>query len=144
MIVFRGVLEHLANPREILNKACSLTKKGGCIFITSMPNLECVCAEISRSYWIQHREFEHIIHFGKSHFRKFFKENGFIEIVDKELYWDTPYANPEDDIRQVADAIKKKNDGRYDVDKVSPAFWGNVLSMVFKKTPRISTRKGYI
>jgi 2-polyprenyl-3-methyl-5-hydroxy-6-metoxy-1,4-benzoquinol methylase len=133
LIIFRGVLEHLSNPRETLNKACSLTKKGGCIFITSMPNLECVCAEIFRSYWTQHREFEHIVHFGKSHFRNFFKENGFVEILDKELYWDTPYASPEDDILQVTEAIRMRRNGKHSLNKVSPAFWGNVLSMVFKK-----------
>ena len=133
LIVFRGVLEHLPNPGEVLDKACNLTKKGGHIFITSMPNLECICAEIFKSRWTQHREFEHIIHFGKSHFRSFFKNKGFVEILDKELYWDTPYANPEDDICRVADAIRMKNEGKRDSYEISPAFWGNVLSMVFKK-----------
>lgn len=134
LIIFRGVLEHLPNPREILDKACSLVKKGGSIFITSMPNLECISAEIFRSYWNQHREFEHIVHFGKSNFRKYFKEHGFVEIADRELYWDTPYARPIEDIIQIAEAIKMKQEGRTNIGKVSPAFWGNVLSMVFKKT----------
>jgi acetylglutamate synthase len=73
------------------------------------------------------------VHFGKSHFRNFFKENGFVEILDKELYWDTPYASPEDDILQVTEAIRMRRNGKHSLNKVSPAFWGNVLSMVFKK-----------
>ena len=123
----------MPNPRQILNKACTLTKKGGCIFITSTPNLDCICADLYKTLWTQHREFEHIIHFGKTHFRLFFQEQEFSEIMDKELYWDTPYANPKDDIFEVAEAIKMKRKGIQHIEKVSPAFWGNVLSMVFKK-----------
>lgn|SRR3989338_1905677 len=133
LVTFRGVLEHLPNPREILDRACSLIKQGGCIFITSMPNLECICAEIFRSYWTQHREFEHLIHFGKSHFRRYFKECGFVEMLDKELYWDTPYSNPKEDVLRVAEAIYASDERGAGVNKTSPAFWGNVLSMAFKK-----------
>lgn len=133
LIIFRGALEHLSNPRQILDKACILTKKGGCIFLTSMPNLECVCAELYKTKWTQHRDFEHIIHFGKFHFRTYFKEKGFQEIMDKEFYWDTPYARPYEDILEVAEAIKLRQLGSTPIKRVSPAFWGNILSMVFKK-----------
>jgi SAM-dependent methyltransferase len=134
LIIFRGVLEHLPNPRQVLDKVCNLIKEGGCIFLTSMPNLECICAQVYRSYWTQHREFEHIVHFGKSHFRRYFKEHGFAEILDKELYWDTPYANPKEDILCVAEAVRisEKKEG-LGIKKTSPAFWGNVMSMAFKK-----------
>jgi len=133
LIIFRGALEHMPNPRHVLEKACLLTKSGGFIFITSMPNLDCICADIYRSSWTQHREFEHIIHFGKNHFRIFFKDKGFVEIIDKDLYWGTPYANPQQDILEVAEAIKRKKERVGRIEKVSPPFWGNVMSMVFKK-----------
>jgi len=132
LIIFRGVLEHLAEPREVLEKACLILKKNGYIFITSMPNLDSICAEVYRNKWTQHRELEHIIHFGKSHFRLFFQEHFFREVLDKELYWETPYAHPEEDILEVAEAIKAKK-ANCPIEKVSPAFWGNILCMVFKK-----------
>ena len=53
--------------------------------------------------------------------------------MDRELYWDTPYANPEKDILEIAEAIKRNREGMDGVKKVSPPFWGNVLSMVFIK-----------
>ena len=133
LIIFRGVIEHLPNPKKILEKACMLVKKKGCLFITSMPNLDCICASIYKSKWTQHREFEHIVHFGKNHFREFFKEKGFSEMLDQELYWQTPYANPEEDILEVAGAIRMKRDGNKHIKKTSPAFWGNILSTVFRK-----------
>lgn len=133
LIIFRGVLEHLPNPRQVLDKAYILAKKGGYIFLTSMPNLECLCAELYKTKWTQHREFEHIIHFGKTHFRRFFEEKGFQEIMDNDLYWDTPYAKPQEDILEVAEVIKRKHEGATCVTKTSPAFWGNILSMAFKK-----------
>jgi len=133
LIIFRGVVEHLPNPRQTLDKACSIIKKGGFIFLTSMPNLDCVCSDLYRTKWTQHREYEHIVHFSKNHFRKYFEDLGFREVFDKELYWETPYANPQKDIFEVAEALKLKAAGQSLTGKVSPPFWGNVLSLVFRK-----------
>ncbi len=133
LIIFRGVIEHLPNPRQTMEKACALIKKGGHIFITSMPNLDCLCADLYKAKWSQHRDFEHIVHFGKSNFRLFFQEQGFAEIMDKDLYWETPYAKPEEDILEVAETIKRKRSGIDYATKESPPFWGNVLGMVFRK-----------
>ncbi|OGX34854.1 MAG: hypothetical protein A3I43_03530 [Omnitrophica WOR_2 bacterium RIFCSPLOWO2_02_FULL_50_19] len=133
LIIFRGVIEHLPNPRQVLGKACAFTKKGGHIFLTSMPNLDCICADLYKTKWTQHREFEHIVHFKKEHFRLYFQEQGFTEIIDKDLYWETPYAKPEEDILEVAETIKLKRSGINNAGKESPPFWGNVLSMVFRK-----------
>jgi hypothetical protein len=54
------------------------------------------------------------------------------KIATRSFYEETPYANVEQDILAVADAIQKHSRGQ-EIDKMSPAFWGNMMSVIYAK-----------
>ena len=53
LIIFRGVIEHVKNPKKYLDKAISLLNKDGYIFITATPNSESVCCKMFKELIIR-------------------------------------------------------------------------------------------
>ena len=51
VIIFRGVIEHVLDPKGTLEKASDMLVKKGLMYITSTPNLSSVCAEVYRGNW---------------------------------------------------------------------------------------------
>ena len=72
------------------------------------------------------------MHFRAEHFVEWFAAKGFEKIAERSFYEETPYASPEADILKVAQAIQLKREGR-EIDFTSPAFYGNMMSLVYKK-----------
>ena len=65
LLMMRGVLEHLINPVEVLNKCYAILKPGGYLFITALPAGDSFAFHVYREKWIQFTPLEHI-HFLKS------------------------------------------------------------------------------
>ena len=132
LIVFRGTVEHIPDAKETLVKAVSLLKKKqkAYIYITSTPNIESVSAEIFKTYWTQHLPEEHIYHFKKKHFDDLFSEHGLTGLASQYFYEETPYAEVEEDILKVAEAIKLKRANK-EITFKSPPFYGNMMSLVY-------------
>ena len=107
LIVFRGVLEHIPNPSDFLDKARSLLNQYGLIFITSTPDAGSLCCELFKDHWNQHIPEEHIMHFKISHFDKYFSDHGMKKHAYKGFYRETPYASPADDIKRVHQAFEE-------------------------------------
>jgi SAM-dependent methyltransferase len=64
-ITFWHVLEHLPDPRKVLNRVFDLLRPGGWLFI-SLPNLESLQAHLFRAYWYPFGDVpRHICHFSR-------------------------------------------------------------------------------
>ena len=51
LIIFRGVIEHLSNPKDYINKCYNILKKNGLIFFCATWNADCVTASHYRNKW---------------------------------------------------------------------------------------------
>lgn len=142
LIIFRGVIEHIPNPKAYLDKALSLLNQKGVVFITSTPDASAFCCQLFKEKWNQHEPEAHLMHFTPRHFDEYFIDNGMEKLLEEHLYEETPYADMENDILKVSDAIRMKMNGE-EINYRSPAFWGNMLSLAYKKIAKtpVSTRK---
>jgi len=133
LIIFRGVIEHIPNPKPYLKKAVKLLKKGGYIYITSTPNAQSLCCGLFKEIWNQHHPEGHLMHFSPRHFDDFFISNKFSKVREHYFYAETPYADLLNDILKVAKAIVRKRK-KLPVDFRSPAFFGNMMSLIYKNS----------
>lgn len=132
LIIFRGVLQYVPDAKKYLEKAISLLKKRGVIFITAQPNMESFCFNLFLDKFTQPVTGADFLGYTKSMLTKYFKSKGLILIEEKYFYENTPYANIEADIEKVYKAIKYRN-GRKKINFKSPAFWGNMMTLVYRK-----------
>ena len=66
VIMFRGVLEHVVDPKNTLCVARNLISERGLLYITATPDLHSICAEIYRGMWKQVCP-EHLYYFSVEH-----------------------------------------------------------------------------
>lgn len=133
LIVFRGVIEHVPEPKKTLLKALELLKpEEGFIFIGSTPNRDSVCAEVYREKWNQHAPEAHIVHFSPQHFKSFFLEHRTPLVAERTFYLETPYADPVSDAKRVARAIEDYYHG-VRPQETSPPFFGSMMTLLFRR-----------
>ena len=132
LIIFRGVLQYLPFPKLYLEKALSLLNPDGLIFITSTPNSDSYCCRLFKEQWNSHEPEGHIMHFHKKHFDEYFGKQDMIKVGEYYFYEETPYANIEEDVSTVSKAIDMNKLGKK-ITFRSPAFWMNMMSLVYKK-----------
>ena len=132
LIVMRGVIEHVDNPKKYISYAQKILKKSGYILISATPNLDCIAAEIFKERWTQHRPESHILHLKESHVDQLFSKNNFIKVGSKSLYLNTPYEDFFKDISLILKELKKQKKGLKS-DLRSPAFFGNMMTLIYKK-----------
>lgn len=136
LIIFRGVLEHVVNPKDYLLKAKRTLKEDGYILITATPNLNSLCADLFRNNFNQHIPAEHIILFKDEHFKSFLKENNIKLVSERVFYTETPYANVCEDAKKITKAINLK-DNNEEINFESPAWYGNMMTLLFRKEKQI-------
>ena len=129
LIIFRGVIEHLYDPKKAVNRAFELLKKGGYLYFCATPNVESFPAWLYRSKWNLWHPVQHINIFSSKTLQRMCGLNRFNKIEEKYDYLETPYANPIDDYKKIKNFIL--NDKRKGL--VSPPFWGNMISLILKK-----------
>lgn len=132
LIIFRGVLQYVPEAKAYLNKAINLLKDNGYLFITAQPNVESLCFRLFKDKFTQPVSGSDFIGYSEKIFTRFFFEKGLQKVGEKYFYEETPYANLEDDILKVAKAIEIKRSGGK-IDFISPAFYGNMMSLVYRK-----------
>ncbi|NQV00052.1 MAG: class I SAM-dependent methyltransferase [Parcubacteria group bacterium] len=132
LIIFRGVIEHILYPKKYLQQAVNLLNEGGCIYITSTPNSQSLCCGLFEEMWNQHEPEGHLMHFRAQHFDNFFASSKFDKIVEHYFYEKTPYSDVQNDIVKVSEAILRNRE-TLPIDHKSPAFYGNMMSLVYKK-----------
>lgn len=133
LIIFRGVLQYLDEPVRYLKKADRLLKKGGVVYITSTPNADSFCAKLFKEY------FSFAVcsvagnGFSQNVLTNQLEKYNYQLCGEKYFYEDTPYCNYVEDIKLVLKAAELAKKGE-PIDFRSPAFWGNMMSLVYKKS----------
>ncbi len=132
LIVFRGTIQYLLDPKKAFDKAVSILNQGGLLFITASPNSESICHKLygknfslpvtPSDYWM----------FSKSLLDEYMIGRKMKLIDSEDQYLGTPYENLENDILEVASAIQLRNEGK-SIEKKSPAFYGNMLTLLYRK-----------
>ena len=92
VIVFRGTIQHLPNPFDMLRKTYRALKPGGYVFFLATPNAESLyyklwntlpSLEASMNFWIP----------GSNEVTNVMKNFGFIHIESRHPYLNSPYSN---------------------------------------------------
>jgi len=114
------VIEHVKNPEEFISYLHGCLKTHGHL-VLSTPNFGCGAARyFGDNFRLLHDE-THIALFDDFSLKGFLENYGFIVDSIKYPYFDTPYFNKENLLRML------------DPTKMSPAFYGNIMSFYCRK-----------
>ena len=128
-ITFRGVMEHLEDPKSFLDRSFDLlSDQYSIIAITSTPNLSSPAAKFFKEKWTLHGPESHIIHFTPTHFHNYFESKGFRCIKEEYPYSITPYSSFEEDVLIFADFLKDNQ--KY---QKSPPFFESMMTLCYEK-----------
>jgi SAM-dependent methyltransferase len=133
LIIFRGVIEHMLDPAKALKRSHELLKNGGLIYFCATPNLKCIGADFYREKWNLWHPIEHINIFDADTLHQLLGVNNYDLLAADYQYLGTPYENYEQDNNDLINDIKLKADGRWDEVQRSKPFWGNMMSLIYKK-----------
>lgn len=136
VVVFRGSLEHIADPRPAVEEAKRMLKRNGYLYICATPNVDSFCADIYKDKWNQFDAKEHIFMFSLKTLKKLIEPMGFRAVKTTAPYEETPYCDIENDMRKVLADYQLYKEGKHGEMGISPAFWGNMLSIIFRKQGR--------
>ena len=133
LVVFRGAIQYLLNPKKDLEKAVSLLNKNGYLYITASPNSDSLCFDLYREKFSVPVTAHDYYMFNEAVLTEYLEAIGMKLLTRGNLYLNTPYENYEEDIMRIADAIKKKHEGK-NINGDCPAFWDNMLTLIYRKT----------
>ncbi len=134
LVVMRGAIEHLPDPKTAVKKVSKILKKGGYFYIAATPNAASFCADLYREKWNMFHPVRHIFYFGADTISKLCAPFG-LKLVGRHYpYEETPYANIESDQKEVLRAWELKMEGKFEKIGRSPSFWGNMMNLVLRKT----------
>ena len=126
-IIFRGTLQYLGSYlREEFNKAYSLLKTNGYIFIYSLPNKDSFMFHLLNEKWNLFNPKEHKLFFNEKSIKQLantFKLN--ISEISYP-YLDTAYSDIYKDYNMLIEMIKTNN-------LRNIPFWGNIMQVVLQK-----------
>ncbi|WP_455656990.1 class I SAM-dependent methyltransferase [Phascolarctobacterium sp.] len=131
LIIFRGVLQYVPEPKAYLEKGIELLAPNGHIFITAQPNMDSLCFNLFKENFTQPVTGVDFIGYTERLFTGYFTAKRFKKVAEKYFYEGTPYANIEEDILKVAKAIECKRENK-EIGFKAPAFYGNMMSLVYK------------
>lgn len=132
LIIFRGVLQYVHTPRRFFRKAASLLAPGGHVYVTAQPNMEAYCHQVFRKRFRFSLTPCDCVGYTPQSLAGEFAALGCSTVGQTFFYEETPYANPARDIQAVSRAVEAINRGQEPLEP-SPPFWGNMMTMVFRK-----------
>nr|WP_300839483.1 methyltransferase domain-containing protein [uncultured Acetatifactor sp.] len=132
LIILRGVMQYFENPKDYFWKIDTLLNKSGLIYITSQPNMDSICHQLFKDKFILPVCAIARNGFSKDVLVRYWGSKKYCLVGEKYFYEETPYADVHNDIEKVYRAAELKKQGKT-VDFRSPAFWGNMMTLVFKK-----------
>jgi 2-polyprenyl-3-methyl-5-hydroxy-6-metoxy-1,4-benzoquinol methylase len=88
-ITFWEVLEHIHNPREVLQEVKRLIKPEGYV-IFSVPNINCVYSKVFKEYWWPLAYDAHLYHFSKDTLTQLLEAFGFETLFSSQSLITTP------------------------------------------------------
>ena len=132
LIIFRGVLQYVQAPRRFFRKAAELLRPGGYVFVTAQPNMEAFCHQVYRRRFRFSLTPCDCVGYTPQELATEFAAQGCATVGQTFFYEETPYADPPNDIQAVSRAVEAQKRGE-DPQELSPPFWGNLMTMVFRK-----------
>lgn len=132
LVIFRGTIQYFINPKTYIKKAFEILKDGGILYITSSPNADSFCFKLFKEKFTLPVNYTDYYGYKEPLLTDYIREIGGELIAQKYFYKETPYADIEHDIERVAEAIRDVNTKGV-VSKASPAFFDNMLTLVYKK-----------
>ena len=133
LVIFRGVIEHMLDPKSALDRAWEVLKPGGKLFFAATPNIDCISADLYRDKWRVWHPIEHINFFSVQTLHRLIGKDRFSLLASEYPYLGTPYENQPKDYQKLQQDIFFKENGRWDEVSVSPPFWGNMMNVVYSK-----------
>lgn len=135
VITMRGTIEHLPEPHQAIARVAKLLKDNGIFYITATPNIMSFCAYLYREKWNQFDPVQHIYHFSAKTLGQLAEQFSLSLVAQTYPYLETPYADLQKDHEKVIQDYHLIQSGRRDEVTRSPAFWGNMMTLVFRKKP---------
>ena len=132
LIAMRGVIEHVTDPVKDIEMVSNLLNPEGIFAVSATPNADAVSVDLYRDNWALFHPIQHLWHFSPKTLSLICRKYGLELIACDFPYLDTPYENAYEDIKAVAERIKNKENNIEDLS-VSTAFFGNMMSLIFKK-----------
>lgn len=132
-VILRGVLEHFINPEKVIQNVAKSLDESGFLYITSTPDVNSFCANLYRGKWNQFEPPAHLFYFGINNLKELCEKHNMNLLVQHHFYLETPYADPSKDHAKVLNDLSCYNEGLDEKVTKSPAFWGNMMSLIFKK-----------
>ncbi len=133
LIIFRGVIEHMYDPKSALMRATELLKPNGKIFFCATPNLDSFCADLYREKWNLWHPIQHINIFSINTLHRLMGRDRYGVMATDYPYLETPYENQVNDYEKIKEDILIESQGKWEVVEKSPPFWGNMMSVIFQK-----------
>lgn len=134
-VAMRGVIEHLQDPKAAVRRVSDLLRPGGYFFITATPNVESFCAEVYREKWNQFNPIQHLYYFSVSALSRLVEPFSLRLLAKDFPYLETPYADVMADHARVLQDYELISQGRRNEVAKSPAFWGNMMTVLYQKLP---------
>ena len=138
LIIFRGVLQCVPDPKSYLKKACDLldtdnsSAGGGHLFITAQPNMNSLGFRLFGKHFILPVTCSETIGFTENALTGFLASEGLSKVGERYFYPETPYADEENDLMTMAKAVEYKKQGK-EIDFRSSAYWGNMMTLMYVK-----------
>lgn len=133
LVIMRGVIEHLPDPRSAVRRVSELLKPGGMFFITATPDVSAFCATLYRERWNQFQPAEHLYYFSVPTLSRLCADYALALVAHEHPYLETPYADVEQDHLTVLRDAQLIREGRRQEVGRSPAFWGTMMTVLFRK-----------
>jgi SAM-dependent methyltransferase len=131
VIIIRGTIEHVPNPRQTLKTILSLLKPDGLVAINT-PNIDSFAAKIYRQNFRLVDPIHHIWYFSPSTITRLLNEVGFTPPTIDFNYFNTPYFRFSDISAVGFNWLKFLLVGKRP-ETVSPPFYGNIMDVYARK-----------
>ncbi|MBS3123665.1 class I SAM-dependent methyltransferase [Candidatus Woesearchaeota archaeon] len=132
-VMLRGTIEHFTNPAEAIEIVSKLINSGGYIFFTATPDVDSFSAQLYKEKWNMFVPPAHLFYFSIKTLTKLVEKFNFEKVAEHHFYPETPYANITVDHEKVLSDFNLIKDGRREEVTNSPAFWGNMMTVLYKK-----------
>ena len=84
VVLMNDLLEHVPSPTKTLEKAHTLVKKGGLIFIVT-PKIDSLMAKMSKTRWLHLKPNEHLFYFSSGTIKRLLEKTGFLVVAIKPI-----------------------------------------------------------